>query len=268
MSDIERDKAAVLGGKMRFGLICIAFVATLTAFQIQHSSAAEIRVLSIPFKAPLEELGPQFERISGHKLIIKYAPSAPLRQLIDNGEPFDVVVIFPNLVDELVKEGKVAAGSRTDIARAGLGVAVKKGATKPDVTSTNTFKQALLSAKSIAYAAQGPSGIYFVTLLERLGIGGEMKPKLKPMGAGSLVLGPVAKGEAELGVVSIPFILAEPGVELAGTLPSDLQDYVYYSAGVGAAAQDAKIAKSFINFLMEPRSNSVMRSHGLERTLQ
>jgi len=253
---------------MRYVFFCAGVIAALTTLQIQHASAAEIRVLSIPFKAPLDELGPQFERTTGHKLIIKYAPSAPLRQLIDNGEPFDVVVIFPNLIDELIKQGKVAAGTRVDIARAGLGLAVTKGASKPDMSSTEAFKRALLSAKSIAYAAQGPSGIYFVSLLERLGIGAEIKPKLKPMGAGSLVVGPVAKGAAELGVVSIPFILAEPGVELAGALPGDLQDYVYYSAGVGAAAQDARVAKSFISFLMEPGSTSVMRSHGLERRPQ
>ena len=250
---------------MKNVFFCAGVVAALTAVQIQHASTAEIRVLSIPFKAPLDELGPQFERTTGHKLIIKYAPSAPLRQLIDNGEPFDVVVIFPNLVDELIKQGKVAAGTRVDIARTGLGLAVTKGATKPDMSSTEAFKRALLSAKSIAYAAQGPSGVYFVSLLDRLGIAAEIKPKLKPMAAGSLVVGPVVKGEAELGVVSIPFILAEPGVEFAGALPSDLQDYVYYSAGVGAAVQDAQVAKSFINFLMEPGSTSVMSSHGLER---
>jgi len=248
---------------MKSGLLRAGLIAALTAFLAQHLSAAEIRILSIPFKAPLDELGPQFERTTGHKLVIKYAPSAPLKQLIDNGEPFDVVIIFPNLVDELIKQGKVADGSRADIARAELGVAVKKGANKPDVNSTDSFKRALLAAKSVAYAAQGPSGIYFVSLLDRLGIAAEIKPKLQPIGAGSLVAGPVARGEAELGVVSIPFILAEPGVELAGALPADLQDYVYYSAGVGAATQNEQVAQSFINFLKAPGSASVLRSRGL-----
>lgn len=250
------------------GPLCAGIIAALAALQAHHVSAAEIRVLSIPFKAPLEELGPQFERATGHKLVVKYAPSAPLKKLIDNGEPFDVVIVFPNLVDELIKQGKVAGGTRVDIARAGLGMAVKRGTLKPDVSSTDAFKRTLLSAKSIAYAAQGPSGIYFVNLLERLGIAAEIKPKLKAMGAGSLVVGPVAKGEAELGIVSVPFILAEPGVELAGALPSDLQDYVYYSAGVGTAAHDKQIAGSFISFLMQSESTSVMKSHGLERRPQ
>src|SRR5262249_26051053 len=94
---------------------------------------AEIKVLSIPFKGPLDQIGSQFERATGHKLAVKYAPAAQLRKLIDAGEQFDVVLIFPNTVDELIKQGTVAAGSRVDIARAGLGLAIKKGAGKPDI---------------------------------------------------------------------------------------------------------------------------------------
>ena len=248
---------------MRSGsLTTLAF--GLTIFAATEVTATEIKILSIPFKAPLDQIGPSFERETGHKLLVKYAPSAPLLQQIELGEPFDVVLIFPKLVEELIKQRKVQADSRVDIARAGLGVAVKRGAAKPNIRSTEEFKQVLLRSKSIAYAAQGPSGVYLVGLLDRLGVAQDVKPKLHPMGAGSLVVGPVARGEAEIGIVSIPFILAEPGAELAAPLPSELQDYVHYSSGIGSSAHNADAAKSFIMYLRQPKSIEVMKSNGLE----
>jgi molybdate transport system substrate-binding protein len=150
----------------------------------------------------------------------------------------------------------------------GLGLAVKRGAAKPDIRSTDAFKRVLLTASSVSYAAQGPSGVHLVSVLDRLGIAQDVKPKLRPMGAGSLVVGPVARGEVEIGIVSIAFILAEPGAELAGLLPQELQDYVHYSSGVGSAAQDANAAKAFVSYFRQPRSIEVLRSHGLEPTAQ
>ena len=225
---------------------------------------ADIKVLSIPFKGPLDRIGPQFERTTGHKLAVKYAPSAPLRKQIDAGESFDVVLIFPSVVDQLIKQGKVAAGTRMDIAYAGLGLAVKKGAAKPDIQSTDTFRRALLASKSIAYAAQGPSGVHLTSLLERLGIANDIKPKLKPMNAGSLVVGPVATGEVEIGIVSIPFIVAEPGVEMVGPLPRELQEYVHYSSGIGISAQDRNAAQAFVSYFGRAESVDTLRAHGLE----
>jgi molybdate transport system substrate-binding protein len=227
-------------------------------------AAAEIRVLSIPFKAPLDEIGPAFERESGHTLAITYAPSEPLMKRLESGEPFDVALTFPRLVDALIAQGRVVAGSRRDIARAGLGVAVRRGAARPDLRSVEDFKQVLLRAGSIAYAAQGPSGVHLASLLDRLGVAAEIRPKLRPMKAGSLVAGPVAGGEAEIAIVSVPFILAEPGVELAGALPPELQDYVHYASGVGSAARDADAAQAFVAYLRQARSTGILKSHGLE----
>jgi molybdate transport system substrate-binding protein len=249
---------------MRIGSPAAILAVGLMMLTTVGVAAAEIRVLSIPFKAILDDVGPPFERATGHKLMIKYAPSGPLRNQIDAGEPFDVVLIFPNLVDDLIKQGKVAAGTRMDLARAGLGLAVKRGAPKPDIGSAEAFKRALLTTKSIAYAAQGPSGVYLASLLERLGIAQDVKPKLKPMGAGSLVVGPVASGEVEIGIVAMPFILAEPGVELAGPLPHDLQDYVHFSSGIGGAAQDADAARMFVGYFRREEAIEVLRAHGLE----
>lgn len=228
------------------------------------ADASEIKVASIPFKGPLDEIAPRFERATGHKLAIRYAPSAPLRKQIEDGKPFDVALIFPNIIEDLITKGKVAAGTRTDIARAGLGLAVKKGSAKPDIRTVEGFKRALLAASSISYAAQGPSGIHLLTVLERLGISQQVRPRLKPMGAGSLVVGPVAKGEADMGIVSTPFILAEPGAELAASLPKEVQDYVHYSSGIGAAAADAAAAKAFITYFRQTESIATLQAHGLE----
>jgi molybdate transport system substrate-binding protein len=230
----------------------------------QGIGAAEIKVLSIPFKGPLEEIRSAFERTTGHKLLIRYAPAAELRQRIVSGEEFDAVLIFPSHIDDLIKQGKVAVGTRVDIARAGLGVAIKKGAAKPDITSTDGFRRLLLDVSSIAYAAEGPSGKHLLGVIDRLGIAAQTKPKLRPMGAGSLVVAPVANGEADIGVVSIPFIVAEPGAELLGLLPLELQNYVVYSIGTGTAASDANAAKALVTFFSNSVSVSAMKANGLE----
>ena len=245
-------------------ILAAALAIGLTMLQTHSVGAAEIRVLSIPLKGPLEEIRSEFERTTAHKLLIQYGPSAELQRQIDAGEEFDVIVSLFGQIDDLIKQGKVAVGTRVDVARAGLGVAVKKGAPKPDIMSTDAFKSVLLNANSIAYAAKGPSGIHLIGLIERLGIAAETKPKLRPMGAGSLVVGPVAKGEVDIGVVSIPFILAEPGVELVGPLPLELQHYVVNSAGIGTAAKDVNAAKAFIRFFSGPGPIRALRTSGLE----
>jgi molybdate transport system substrate-binding protein len=240
-------------------------LATFIALALAATAqAAEIKVLSIPVKGPLDQIGSQFERETGHKVVAKYAPSGPLRKQIDAGEPFDVVLTFWDVVDELIKQGKVAPGTRVYVARAGLGLAIKRGAAKPDIRTTDGFKRTLLASTSVAYAAQGPSGLHLLGLLDRLDISQMIKPKLKPMEAGSLVVGPVAKGEVEIGIVSIPFIVAEPGAELAGPLPRDLQDYVHYSSGIGHVAQEANAANALVRYFRQAPSREIFESHGFE----
>jgi molybdate transport system substrate-binding protein len=249
---------------MKIGSLFAALAVGLMMLQPQGVSAAEIRVLSIqPLKTSLDELGPQFERTTGHKLMIKYDVSAALKRQIDAGETFDVALILPAIIDDLLKQGKVAAGTRTDISRAAVGVAVKKGAPKPDIGSAEALKRTLLNAKSIAYSGEGASGIYFKSVLERLGIAAEMNPKLKPLGS-SAVVPSVANGEVELAVISPPAILAEPGAELVGILPKELQSYVVYTAGISAAAKDADAAKALLKYLTTPAAMSMMKSKGLE----
>jgi len=255
--DTMRMGSLAAAAKIGIGLM-------LLLAQGQAAQAAEVKVLSIPpLRTSLDELGPQFERATGHKLMVKYDVSAALKRQIDAGETFDVALILPAMIDDLLKQGKVAAGTRTDISRAAVGVAVKKGAPKPDISSAEAFKRTLLNAKSVAYSAEGASGVYFKGLLERLGIAAEASGRFKPIGAGAVVA-TVAKGEVEMAVISIPVILAEPGAELVGLLPKELQHYVVYTAGVSAAAKQPDAAKALLKHLTTPAAISVMKSKGLE----
>ena len=228
------------------------------------AQSAEVQVLSVqPLKPLLEELGPQFERAAGHKLVIKYDVSAALKRQIDAGETYDVALLLPAIIDDYLKQGKVAAGTRIDVSRAAVGVAVKKGTPKPDIGSAEALKKTLLDAKSIAYSGEGGSGVYFKGLLDRLGIASETSSKLRPL-ASSAVVPSVAKGDVEIAVISPPAILADPGVELVGLMPKELQQYVVYTAGISAAAKQADAAKALIAYITTPAAIAVMKIKGLE----
>src|ERR1700693_689859 len=155
-------------------MAAFSFLAALNGAQ-----AAELKVLtSTALKAAMEELGPQFERASEYKLVITYGPSASLKQQIEAGETFDLALITPASIDDLIKQGRIDAASRSNIGRTGIGVAIRAGAAKPDISTVAAFKRALLDAKSITYgdpARGGLSSVYFVTLLERLGIADQIK---------------------------------------------------------------------------------------------
>ena len=229
------------------------------------ASAAEIKVLSVvPLKASLDELGPPFERATGHKLTIKYDGSSGLKRSFEAGEAFDVALIYPELIDELLKKGTLAAGVRADVAIVMVGVAIKKGALKPDISTVEAFKRTLLNVKSISHSTEGASGVYFQGLIQRLGIAAELKPKLRPVEGGPLVVGPVAKGEVEIAVITIPFIYLDPGAELAGPLPKELQHPVIYTASMGTATKQPDAAKAFIKHLTTPAAAAVIKSKGLQ----
>lgn len=228
------------------------------------AEAAEIKVLSAPaMRAVINELGPQFERATGHKLVIQFGLGAVLKRQIEAGATFDVAIFTPPVIDDLIKGGKIAAGTRADIARSGIGVAVRAGGPKPDISSVDAFKRALLNAKSVAYAGEGATGIYFMGLLERLGIAADMKAKLKPMAGGAAVPA-VARGEAEIAVIPTASVFGVPGAELVGPLPSELQTYIVFTTGVGATAKEPEAAKALIRFLTAPAAVPVIKAKGME----
>jgi molybdate transport system substrate-binding protein len=228
-----------------------------------HAHAAEIKVLSsTALKTVLEELGPQFEKTTDNKLVFSFNPAAVLKGQIEKGAAFDVAILTAPLTDDLAKQEKIVAATRVNIARAGIGVAVRKGSPKPDISTTDAFKRALANATSIGFVAQGATGIYLKTLFENLGIADELKSKIK------LLDGPageaVAKGEVEIGLTQISEILPYSAIELVGPLPGDIQRHTNFSAGVSAASKEAGSAEALIKFLAAPAAARVIKAKGLE----
>jgi molybdate transport system substrate-binding protein len=242
-------------------LIPMAIVSALPA----AGWAAEVRVLSLTsLRSSLEGLVPEFEQKTGHKVNVTYGDSSSLPPRFAAGEPFDVALASLPLLERQIKEKRVVPTSRTDVARVAIGVAVRKGSPKPDVSTPDALKRTLLNASSVSHAAEGPSGVYFVALLKRLDIADAMQSKLRPVPGGPKVVGPVARGEVELAVITIPFIVAEAGADLAGALPDELQEYVVYAAGVGANAHELDAANALIRHITSATAAPVIRAQGLD----
>ena len=234
-----------------------ALALTLTA---AGAGAADVTLLcSNALKSVLEELGPQFEKASGHRLKI-YGSTGPLKAQIEKGQPFDVAIVGDETIDELLKSGKLASGSRVDIARSGMGVAIRKGAPKPELGTTQAFKQALLKAQTIAYSEGGLTGIYIKGLVERLGIAEELKSKIR-FGRGAEM---VSEGKAEIGLTQVSEILPVAGAELAGPLPPEVQQYTVFPAALSAAAIQAEAGQALLKFLKSPGAAKVLKAKGLE----
>jgi molybdate transport system substrate-binding protein len=248
--------------KVRAFLAAAAAVGAVLGLAGQ-AGAAEIRVLcSNGLREVMMELGAEFERASGHKLVVTYGLAGAFKQQIEAGEAFDVAVLTPPLVDDLVKQGKIAADTRAAIARAGIGLAVRAGAARPDIASPAAFKATLLGAKSVAYAKAGQSGTYFAGLLDRLGIAATVK--VRPEATGVQVGEAVAKGDADLGVLPISEILPVKGVEVLGPFPAELQSYLVMTAGIGTGAKQGAAAGELVKFLKAPEHAPVIKAKGME----
>jgi molybdate transport system substrate-binding protein len=226
---------------------------------------ADIKVLSThAVEEVLRELGPSFERGSGARLAIDYDPANALKRKIEDGIAFDVAIVTRPVIDALANRGKIVRESCTDIGRSGLGVAVRKGTAIPDLASADTFKRALLAARSVVRSREGTSGLYFESLLTRLGIAETMGGKIMLGGSGRIAE-LVARGEADMAVQQIPELLPVEGVDFAGPFPDELQLYTVFSAGVSAACKAKEVATAFINALAAPVASALFKAKGLER---
>jgi molybdate transport system substrate-binding protein len=252
---------------MRMTLLGLTVLSFAAMGATREAAAVEIKVLTAgAFKQVLLALVPEFEKQTGHKVIVENDTVGALTKRIEGGEVFDLAVLTPGAVNDLAGKGKFVAGSRQNLARVGVGVVVKDGTPKPDISSVDAFKKSLLAAKSVAYidpAAGGSSGIYVSGLLDKLGIGAEVKAKAKLIHGGA-VADHIAKGEAEVGIHQISEILPVKGIVLVGPLPSEIQNYTVYAAGLGANAKQAEAAKAFINALSGPAAADVLKSKGME----
>jgi len=223
--------------------------------------ADEIKVLSsVGIKAVIDELAPQFEKATKHKVTTVFGLAGAHKTSIDGGAPFDVAILTPPLLDDLIAKGRVS--SKSNVARTGLGLMIKAGAHKPDVSSVDAFKRTLLAAKSITFASAGASGIAFLATAKQLGIADAIKTK--PAASGDEVNANVLSGASDLAVLPVSEILPVKGAELAGVFPANVQTYVIMAAGVNAKASGTA-AKDFVAFLMSPANNGVIKTKGMER---
>ncbi|MBL6081931.1 substrate-binding domain-containing protein [Belnapia sp. T18] len=233
-----------------------------------EGNKARIKVLcSIALQSAMDDLIPEFERSSGHKVTIDYANAGPVADRVQRGEAADVVISTVSLVDRLQAQGKVMAGALVVIARVGVGVFVRRGASKPDLSSAEAFKRSVLAARSIAYpdpAGGGASGIYMASLIARLGIAAEIAPRTKLAASAEALFAGVASGEVDLGFNQISEILAQPSIELAGPLPADIQNYTQFTPGIVAGSSQAEAGRALIRLLSSPAAQTVLKAKGFD----
>jgi molybdate transport system substrate-binding protein len=209
------------------------------------------------------ELLPQFEKSSGHKVAVTWSSTVKIKEQIGASEVFDLVIVAAPEVDKFIADGKLAAGSRVDLAKSGVGVAVKAGAPKPDISSGEAVKKAILAAKSFGYSS-GPSGVYVQALIQKLGIADEVKTKAKQTAPGVRVGQLLAHGEAELGFQQISELVHEAGVDYVGPLPPDIQNFTNFSSGVGSASKSQPAARALQAFLSAPAAAEAIKKNGME----
>src|SRR5712675_1704582 len=227
-------------------------------------NAAEVTVIaSTAMREVMDELVPMFERASGHKVAISFLSGAVLPVKMKDGAPADVVVTTPATIDDLVAAGKVVANTRVDFVRSGAGVAVRADTPKPDVSTPEAFKNALLAAKTVGYS-QGPSGVHFMGVLARLGITDQVKAKGVVPPLGSRVGTLIAEGKAEIGVQQITELLQIPGIDFIGPLPKDLQANIVYATATPTSAKDSASASALVKFLSSEPALPVIKKVGLE----
>ena len=227
-------------------------------------NAAEIRVLSThAVYEVMGGIGPAFERAHSCRLSISFDPANAIKRQIDSGAGFNVAIVSKKVLEDLVTQGDVRSETCADIGQSGLGVSVRKGAPKPDLTTLEGFKRALLAAKTVVRSKDGTSGIYFETLLERLGIAEQMRGKIRLGGSGRIAE-LVAIGDVEMAVQQISELLPVAGADYAGPFPPELQLYTMFSAGVGTNSEQPELAKALIGSLMTPAAVALLKTHGLE----
>ncbi|SRR6266508_1121018 len=228
------------------------------------AQATEIKVLaSNALKEAYLELVPGFEKASEHKVVTTWSGTNDILKRMAAGETYDLVIMAGPAIDDLIKQGKIVPGSRVDLAKSGVGVAVRAGAPKPDISSGDALKRALLAAKSIAYSS-GPSGVYIAGLFQRLGIADELKPKIKQTQPGNPVGEVIARGEAEIGFQQISELLPIAGIDYIGPLPPDVQHVTVFSGGIHTGAKQPDAAKALVKFITAPAAAPVIKKKGME----
>jgi molybdate transport system substrate-binding protein len=240
----------------------IAVTSGLLIYSI--ANAADIKVLSTQAtEESYRELVPQFEKASGHKVTTVFTGTLDANKRLAAGETYDLLIMSGPSIDEHIKGGKVVSGSRVDLAKSGVGVGVRAGAPKPDIRTTEALKKTLLAAKSIGYST-GPSGVYMVSLLQRMGIAEEIKDKLRQTQTGVFVGSIIANGEAEIGFQQVSELSNFPGVDYVGPLPADIQQMTVFASGILVGAKESDAAKALVKFITTPAAGEAFKKRGME----
>jgi molybdate transport system substrate-binding protein len=233
--------------------------------------AAEVKFLSAGALTPaMRELIPQFEKSSGHKVTVIYGNINALADRVEKGEVVDVVMTSPARIEALVKSGRVVSATQTHIASVGAGIAIHKGSPKPDVSSLDALKQALVAAKSVSYgdaSVGNPTGIHMTNVIERLGIAAEMTSKTKlirDIPAFETLFKDIESGATELGIEQISLILEAPNIEFVGPLPTSIQSYTQFDVGLVTASTEPSVARALIQFISAPAANTVLKTKGFD----
>jgi molybdate transport system substrate-binding protein len=244
-------------------LFSVCMAVGLAGIAASPASSDELKIFgSRVTRMIVEEIGPQFERATGHRLVVVTDVAAAIKRRIEAGEPFDLAVLVDFQTDELIKKGKLAADARADIMKAGIGVAVRRGAPIPDISTVEAFEQTLLAAKSITYLKEGASTIYLDRLFARMGIADQLREKtMKP--ETESVSEAVAAGDVELGMIVIPNILSVPGAQLVGLIPEAIQSYIVFTAAVAANSPNQQAARDLIAFMRSPAAISAIKAKGM-----
>jgi molybdate transport system substrate-binding protein len=247
--------------------LSVSFLAQLmlAAFiGVSAAQAAEVKVMAAnAVKEALLEIVSAFERTSGHKVTTVWGGTEGVTKRVTGGEVVDIVIIAAPNIDKLILEGKLVSGSRADFAKSGVGIAVRTGLPKPDISSGEAVKRAVLAANSVAYSS-GPSGLYVADLFKKMGIAEQIKGKVKQSPSGVQVGELLARGEADLGFQQISELLHVKGIDYLGPLPADIQNMTVYSAGLHTRAQAPGAAKEFVKFLTAPEAGPIIKKIGME----
>jgi len=228
-------------------------------------SEVELKILSaLATREAYLELIPQFERAHGRKVAITWAGTVDILKRVEAGECYDLVIASKGAIDDLTKLGKITATtSRLDVARSGIGVAVRRGAPRPDISSAESLKRALLAAKSVGYST-GPSGVYLAGLFERLGIAGDINAKHRSVPSGETIGTIIASGETEIGFQQISELVHAEGVDFIGPLPAEVQYLTVITAGIPTTAKEPVAAEALVKFLTAPAYKDVIERAGLQ----